>query len=808
MLKQLFFSVFFSLIFVNSYSQDYTVNGTVKDQKTNDPVIGAAVFQLYRTDNGTATDTAGFFSLSFSRKNVLIKVAFIGYKDTILEMSLISDTTLTVFLKSETEIEEVEIEDDEIFWKPDDKGIKGLSKEIKAELADVEEDIKAEDVIIPLISKYEKPGSLKDIYLRNGQGYNQDLIFLDGAKIYRSNLMFDFLPFINDESIKDFDHYYGNYPARFSGQMSSILDIAVKEGSFKKYSANINLNFAGVGISTEGPVLFDKSSFFISARKSYFNNSYSKLFMTDYTAGNEYWAQPAFFDLNFKYTHKLTENDKVYFSFFTNKNDLKTEVHNEYEDSIVYSYTKKMNDGYTNTAMTLNFEHVFSPDLILDASLIFSRYNLKNTISGDSMGLLNSDRAFINRYNAEYISGNEDYVLKMCVNYNPHPEHHMKLGGSVINHHFRPVKAELTINDFEHSVNIDTSWNAEASNAQEYIIYAEDNFSVNDVFFMNAGVHFSAFNSNGQAFYSVQPRLYAEYKLFRDLSFNASYANYKQYIHYSANHSTGLSSDIFIPASSDLLPVVTNRFAAGVDFKLPFNIFIKADAFYDNSSNLLEYKDGYSFFDYPGTEILTGMNLSERVESVKSNSYGIRVLLNKSYENLRLNIGHTITNNDRQFVNINFGETFQYRYSNRHDFKLNLSYIISENFNIFMNWMYRSGNYITVNKQSYIPYNYNSGTLETENNNITIYTLDGELTQSLGFRNDYQLPAYHRLDVGANYNIENHTFGIHIYNLYNKRNPDFIDFKNSVFSESGNDSLIKYSVMPFFPTVSYSYRFN
>lgn len=395
-LKQLFFSVFFSLIILISYSQEYTVNGTVKDQKTNDPVIGAAVFELYRTDNGTATDTDGFFSLDFSKKKVLIKVDYIGYKDTILEMSLTNDTAVVVFLKSETDIEEVEIEDDEIIWKPDEKGINGNSKEINAELTEVGEDIKVENIVIPVVSKNEKPGSLKDIYLRNGQGYNQDLIFLDGAKIYRSNLMFDFLPFINDESIKEFDHYYGNYPARFSGQMSSILDITIKEGSFKKYSGKINFNLSGMGISAEVPVIFDKSSFFISARKSYFNNSYTQLFKTDNTAGNEYWAQPVFFDLNFKYTHKLTENDKVYFSFFTNRNNLKTEVSDEYEDLIVYSYTKKLTDRYANTAMTLNFEHIFSPDMIFDASLIFSRYNLKNIISGDSMGMLNSDPEFIN----------------------------------------------------------------------------------------------------------------------------------------------------------------------------------------------------------------------------------------------------------------------------------------------------------------------------------------------------------------------------------------------------------------------------
>ena len=80
--------------------------------------------------------------------------------------------------------------------------------------------------------------------------------------------------------------------------------------------------------------------------------------------------------------------------------------------------------------------------------MIFSRYNLRNIVSGDSMGLLNSDLASINRYYAEYISGNEDYVFKIDFNYEPHPEHHLKFGGRAVNHHFRPINAELSITVF------------------------------------------------------------------------------------------------------------------------------------------------------------------------------------------------------------------------------------------------------------------------------------------------------------------------------------------------------------------------
>ena len=70
-------------------------------------------------------------------------------------MKLHKDTSIVVFLKSETEIEEVKIEDDEIIWKPDENIIEGDTKEINAELEEVEEEITSEDIYI-LVPKRNK----------------------------------------------------------------------------------------------------------------------------------------------------------------------------------------------------------------------------------------------------------------------------------------------------------------------------------------------------------------------------------------------------------------------------------------------------------------------------------------------------------------------------------------------------------------------------------------------------------------------------------------------------------------------------
>jgi len=796
----------FVCLFTNVFSQDYVVNGFVKDRKTNEPIIGAAVYVI-GTDIGTATDTEGSFSLNLSKRYVNIKVAFIGYIDTLMSLKLTGDSTLSVFLKSNTDIDEVEIEDDEIFWNPNDHSLKGDIRLINAKLSESKSEISEDDIVIQKSIRKVEIQPISDVYLRNGQGYNQNLIFIDGARVFNSSSVFDFIPIVTDESVRTYHYFYGNYPARYGEHMSSVLDVTTTEGNMQDYSGSFYLDLMKAAVRFEGPVIKDKSSLFISARKTFLNYPYTELFSADLSSDNLYWAKPAYFDVNVKYTHKLTENDKLSFHLFNNNNKLKTEVQDSYEDSPEFSYNHLTEQVFSNFLSSINYEHVFAPDLVFNAGVNYSHYKMKESISGDSLGLLNDDYTFINRYNSEYNSTNGDIALKLKLNWNPNSNHTIKFGGNIINHRFKPAKAELAINDFEHSYSLDTTWEALSLNAQEFILYAEDNIKLSDDFTIHGGVHFSIFNNKGVSFYSVQPRLYADYKILKNVSLNISYANYKQYIHYLSNYANGLSSDLFLPSGGEINPVNTHRFAAGTSLELPFDIFIKADAFYDLSANVYTYKEGFGFFDFLGETIMPGMNLYNRIENGQSDSYGIRVLFNKDINNLRIAAGHTISNSIRKFDNISYGETYQYRYNNRHDFKLQMKYIFSENFHVFVNWIYRSGNYISPVKQSYIPYNYETASLGQTNSPEEVYGTDDELYQSLGFRNDYQLPVTHRLDLGANYVIEKHSIGIQIYNVYNRRNPDYVGLNNSVLTNSTEDHMVVHSILPFFPGLSYSYKF-
>ena len=72
------------------------------------------------------------------------------------------------------------------------------------------------------------------IYVRGG-GPDQNLIMLDDAIVYNTGHLFGFFSIFNSDAIKNVSLIKGGMPAQYGGRLSSVLDIAMKEGNDKKF---------------------------------------------------------------------------------------------------------------------------------------------------------------------------------------------------------------------------------------------------------------------------------------------------------------------------------------------------------------------------------------------------------------------------------------------------------------------------------------------------------------------------------------------------------------------------------------------
>ena len=83
-------------------------------------------------------------------------------------------------------------------------------------------------------------------------------------------------------------------------------------------------------------------------------------------------------------------------------------------------------------------------------------------------------------------------------------------------------------------------------------------------------------------------------------------------------------------------------------------------------------------------------------------------------------------------------------------------------------------------------------------------------------RNNYKLPATHRLDVGINFHKKKkhgvRTWNVSLYNAYNHMNPFLVTITEKNIGHNGSYALSKkeltqVSLFPIIPSVSYSYKF-
>jgi hypothetical protein len=97
----------------------------------------------------------------------------------------------------------------------------------------------------------------------------------------------------------------------------------------------------------------------------------------------------------------------------------------------------------------------------------------------------------------------------------------------------------------------------------------------------------------------------------------------------------------------------------------------------------------------------------------------------------------------------------------------------------------------------------------------SIYFFEGEPIFEYGERNNYRMPAYHRLDLSLTYDMKPKKHGqsswnFSIYNAYNRYNPYFIYIDAAGDPVSGNfkPTAKMVSLFPIIPSVTYNFKFK
>ena len=793
----LFIALFLSF---NSMSQEKrTISGYVTDGRNGETMIGAKVY-IPSIRKGVITNNYGFYSLTIEAGIYTIEFRVAGLETKIIEVDLTNDVRLDVEVGTEvqdiqgvivsakaeenvksTKIGQIELGIDEIKTLPAFMGEVDIIKTIQ---------------LLPGVSSAAEGG--QGFYVRGG-GPDQNLVLVDEATVYNAAHLFGFFSVFNADAVKSVNLIKGGIPANFGGRTSSVLEVNMMEGNKKKFGAKGGIGVISSRLTLQGPLKKDKGSFIVSARRTYIDILMKAAIPP---SSNFYGTSYFFYDLNLKMNYTLNEKNKIFLSGYYGKD--------------VFSFGNK-EDGFSvempwgNSIAALRWNHLFNSKLFMNITATYSKYLFRFGSEQDQFRFdLNSEI--------------QDWGGKVDFTYFPNTRHKIKWGAQYTFHTFIPMGVSASSED----VVFDTG-SAQQLKSHEEAVYVLDEFDVNENIRINAGVRYSAFQHVGdftryikgdistpdtsitydkgeliQFYHGLEPRVSMRWMLKDRSSIKAGYTYNYQYVHLTSLSAVSLPTDIWYPSTDIAKP--QNGWQASLGYFRNFkqNTYeTSVEVYYKGMNNLIEYKDGS----------LPGDNLNDNTDNLltfgKGMSYGAELFIKKVRGKLTGWIGYTLSKTERQFEDLNEGNSFAAKYDRRHDLSIVVSYKLNERWVFSSAFIYASGNTLTLPSSWFIQ--------------------DQDLLFNYGARNSTRMAAYHRLDLSATLYSKEYkektdpttgeliqvkkkirsNWSFSIYNVYNRANPYFlyIDNDGSFLEGDFKVAVKQVTLFPIIPSATWNFEF-
>lgn len=760
-----------------------TISGYVEDAFSGERLI-SVLLSVRGTDAGTATNNYGFFSITLPDAEAHIRVSGIGY--TAMDTLVLPGADLRSIFKLKPDTNKLA----QVIVKGDrEAAIQHTAQMSKVSLSMHEiqaapKFLGESDLMktLQLLPGVQQGSEGTSAILVRGGSPDQNLILLDGAPLYSPSHLLGIFSTFNTSALKNVDLYKGAFPARFGGRISSVLDIATKDGDLTKIHGDFSMGLLASQLTLEGPLFKKRTSFVLSGRRTY-----TDLIINPIVKNANLQIKKLalfFYDLNAKVQHRFSDNDCLFLSLYNGQD--KFHLKNKENSNPAYSSMEDLQFSWMNVNGTLRWNHVFAKDLFANTTFMVSDYSFKMGSTYDDVA-----NSIPSKQKTTVRSGIRDYGLKVDLDYRPQPDHNIHAGAGIISHTFTPgVATELLQNNQQVT---SRSSNNTRITGNELNVYGEDNWNVSRRLKVNYGLHWSVFATEGTFYQYMQPRISARYLLPADWGLKVAYTRMVQYLHLLSGNSITLPTDLWVPVTKNILPQVSDQFSVGLARGiLNQKVSVSVELYYKSMNNIIEYKEGESYM------ITADKNWDEKVVAGKGRSYGLEVMVQKKESRLTGWVAYSLSRTERQIPGINFDRVFPYKYDRRHDLKLVAIYKLIPGIELSSAWVFQSAAPFTIPAGQY------EGVISYDE-----YGNPENVVPNITARNNMRLASYHRLDMSVSFIKKKksgrvRTWNLSVYNVYNRRNP-FMYYTQ--LDNNNTMQLTQLTLLPVMPSISYNLKF-
>jgi hypothetical protein len=766
------------------FAQDkFTISGYVRSPEGGEEIIGATI-QVQETGTVLTSNDYGFFSVTLPKGSYTLIVSMSGFDNIEQKIELSENTKLDIeMMKTVTRTEEIKIT-----VKRKNDNIK------KVDMSTIQLDIKSITKMPALLGEPDVIRAIQTLpgvstvgegatgFNVRGGNIDQNLILLDEAPVFNSSHLFGFFSVFNPDAVKSVKLIKGGISSQYGGRLSSVLDVRMKDGNKKKFQVNGGLGLIFSRLSVEGPIIKNKASFIIAARRSYID-ILAKPFLTSTLKDAKFY----FYDLTAKTNWEIDNRNKIYLSGYMGRD--------------VFG-TAAFGFNWGNSTASLRWNHLFNEKMFMNVTTYYSNYDYSlDAGASDADGF-------------HWKSNVINYAVKPEVTYYVNSNNTVKFGLQSTLYNVKPGTATFSSGGQSSSFTLADKYAVESG------IYIENEQKIGSRMIVVYGLRYSGYqfigpgksynygdttagiakpllgttdHKNGEiitSYFNPEPRLSVKFDVNDKSSIKASYNRMAQYIHLLSNTAASTPLDMWSLSTNNIKPQLADQLALGYfrNFGTKHVIETSAEVYYKWMQNQLDYIKNAALLlneKYEG-DLLAG----------NGRSYGLELYAKKSEGRLTGWASYTFSRSERKVASINQDNWYPTRFDKTHNLSLILSYSINKRIDVSANFVYSTGVPSTFPNSKFGVQTY-----------IIPYT-DNDA------RNNFRVTPYHRLDLSLTYKPKhkegrklNGEWVVSVYNVYARQNAFTIYFQTDP-NDPTKTQAVRYTIIGIaIPSISYNFNF-
>jgi hypothetical protein len=637
-----------------------------------------------------------------------------------------------------------------------------------------------------------KPGVMpqseaSSLMLVRGGNPGENSYLLDQVPLIYVNHLGGFMSVFNPDIINNLELHKANFPARYGGKLSSVLNITQKEGNTTSWKGSLQAGITDLSLVAEGP-LNHNTSFIFAGRKSLFDLLF--LAFTALEDGNSSTMFYGFHDINAKVSWKPDAKNSLHLNIFQGDDYLNFYAKKSKENP---ANKNNLTNIWGNFMASAGWKHLLSPRIYVESHLAYSRYRVRERQLFKYKEGIN-----INTLQSSFLSSMDVASLNSTWKWQPERGWKVEFG-------FNSALSILMPGHTETNRNY-TDVPKQTALTTETAFFVDNSIDLPANFRANAGGRLTVFTNEGYSTVLPEPRLGLYKRLGANHQISAGYMRVHQFAHLLFTPGSFMSNEVWIPADNYAIPSRADQFSIGWSAEFAAR-GLQADInlYHKKMSDLTAYKEGF-------TNLKGNSGWRSKVETGGiGTAYGMEVSASVETGPWNLYAAYTLSKATRKFPGINKGQAFIFDFDRPHAVSLLLDHKLNNRMHITAAWVFQSG----------LPYSPVIGRY--------LAPADGpgfDMIEVLvyGERNTARMKHYHRLDLSFNLNklnaqnqvISAWSFGV--YNAYNRKNPVyyyFIDSESIYFFRPNytgpaqvDPAMYQLSLFPIIPNISYRRNFG